>query len=222
MAKKEKRVKISLQDMIIKKKEITKKPVIKKIIKKTTLKKKYKNIKSKRTQSKHKKHIVHKKIQLKPHLKPKPKVIHKKDPMSWLYEDKSEQETKQVNVTKNTSSSIAQNIRELYGLKFDTLSTSQQKYILDNQEIMRRITQKVLNRVASVNLTNDININTNNIIEFYLYPNGNMSDFKFLKKTGYFVLDDTTRETIEYAYSQYPRPKEKTLIRYNVFYNLKY
>ena len=85
---------------------------------------------------------------------------------------------------------------------------------------MRRITQQVLNRVASVNLRRDININATNVIEFYLHPNGDMSDFRFLKKSGYYVLDDTTQETIEYAYSKYPRPKEKTLIRYNVFYNL--
>jgi TonB family protein len=58
------------------------------------------------------------------------------------------------------------------------------------------------------------------VIEFYLHPNGDMTDFKFLQKSGYYVLDDTTKETIEYAYSRYPRPKEKILIRYNVYYHL--
>ncbi len=85
---------------------------------------------------------------------------------------------------------------------------------------MRRITQQVLSRVARVNLPRDMNVNRTNVIEFYLHPNGDMTDFKFLKKSGYYVLDDTTKETIEYAYSRYPRPNEKTLIRYNVFYNL--
>jgi len=70
------------------------------------------------------------------------------DPMSWLYEDRSkdEQQTKQSVKTANQTA-INQNIRELYGAKFDKLSLNQQEYILDNQEIMRRITQKVLNRV---------------------------------------------------------------------------
>jgi len=85
---------------------------------------------------------------------------------------------------------------------------------------MRRITQEVLTRVARVNLNNDLNVNRTNVIEFKLHPNGDMSDFRFLKKSGYYVLDDTTKETIGYAYSRYPRPKETILIRYNVFYNL--
>jgi protein TonB len=117
-------------------------------------------------------------------------------------------------------SSINQDIKELYGDEFGKLSPGQQKYIIDNQEIMRRITQQVLTRVARVNLPRDLNVNRSNVIEFYLHPNGDMSDFRFLEKSGYYVLDDTTKETIEYAYSRYPRPTEKTLVRYNVFYNL--
>jgi len=85
---------------------------------------------------------------------------------------------------------------------------------------MRRITQQVLNRVARVNIPRDLNVNRSNVIEFYLHPNGDMSGFRFISKSGYYILDDTTKETIEYAYSRYPRPKETTLIRYNVYYNL--
>jgi outer membrane biosynthesis protein TonB len=149
--------------------------------------------------------------------KKKPKT---EDAMAWLYEDKSSEE-KELEQTKLTSgSNITSDVKELYGDEFGKLTPGQQKYILDNQEIMRRITQRVLERVARVNLSPDINVNATNVIEFYLYPNGDISDFKFLKKSGHYVLDDTTKETIEYAYSKYPRPTEKTLIRYNVFYNL--
>jgi len=136
-----------------------------------------------------------------------------------MYEDK----TKDVEVPKqsnSSASSIMQDIKKLYGDKFAQLSPVEQKYILDNQEIMRRITQEVLTRVASVNIDRSMQINRSNIIEFYLHPNGDMSDFHFLQKSGIYTLDRTTKETIEYAYSRYPRPKEKTLIRYNVFYNL--
>ena len=139
---------------------------------------------------------------------------------AMLLQDKSAQEEKTQETKSLTRSSINQNIKELYGETFGKLSQGQQEYILDNQEIMRRITQQVLTRVARVKLTQDINVNRSNVIEFYLHPNGDMSDFKFLEKSGYYILDDTTKETIEYAYSRYPRPKEKTLIRYNVFYNL--
>ncbi|MBL0707593.1 MAG: hypothetical protein JJW00_00920 [Sulfurimonas sp.] len=151
----------------------------------------------------------------KPSIKEKPK-----DAMSWMYEDKSSEEKIKEDAKKYKGSSVSQNVKELYGEEFGKLTQGQQKYIIDNQEIMRRITQQVLTRVAGVNLSRDINVNRSNVIEFYLHPNGDMSDFKFLEKSGFYVLDDTTRETISYAYSRYPRPKEKTLIRYVVYYNL--
>jgi len=137
-----------------------------------------------------------------------------------LSQDRSDVEQKEQTKKKLNGSSIGQNIKELYGDEFGKLTPGQQKYIIDNQEIMRRITQQVLTRVARVNLPRDLSVNKTNVIEFFLHPNGDMTDFKFIKKSGYYVLDDTTKETIEYAYSRYPRPTEKTLIRYNVFYNL--
>ena len=154
----------------------------------------------------------------KPYVPLKPKEA---DPLAWMKKDKSEEEKKSSKSKENIqSSSIGRNIMELYGEEFGKLTPGQQQYIIDNQEIMRRITQQVLTRLARVNLPRDINVNRTNVIEFYLHPNGDMTDFKFLKKSGYYVLDDTTEETIKYAYSKYPHPSEKTLIRYNVFYNL--
>ena len=152
--------------------------------------------------------------------KPVKKETKKKKALAWLYKDVAKAETKTKKKTINNGSSISQNIKELYGEEFGKLSPGQQQYILDNQEIMRRITQQVLIRVARVNIPRDLNVNRHNIVEFKLHPNGDMTDFKFLSKSGYYILDDTTKETIEYAYSRYPRPKETTLIRYNVFYNL--
>jgi len=159
-----------------------------------------------------------------PLTKPKKFIPMKKEPekkpMAWLYEDKSAEEPEKKKKTTTNNSNISQNIKKLYGEEFGKLTPGQQKYILDNQEIMRRITQQVLNRVARVNIPRDLNVNRTNVVEFKLHPNGDMSDFKFLSKSGYYVLDDTTKETIEYAYSRYPHPTETTLIRYNVYYNL--
>jgi len=152
------------------------------------------------------------------------KKVQEKDPLAWMFEDKSKEEKKQH---KRSSTSGAQvggttlEMKKLYGEKWGKLTPGQQQYMIDNQEIMRRITQQVLTRVAGVNLRGKgINANRSNVIEFYLHPNGDMSDFRFLHKSGYYVLDDTTKETIEYAYAKYPRPKEKILIRYNVYYHL--
>ena len=143
------------------------------------------------------------------------------DPLAWMQEDKSTQETKEKSSKQASGSSVGNSdLKELYGDEFGKLTPGQQKYLIDNQEIMRRITQEILNRVARVNIKHDMNVNKVNIVEFYLHPNGDMTDFKFLQPSGYHVLDQTTRETIEYAYSRYPRPSEKILVRYNVFYNL--
>lgn len=141
--------------------------------------------------------------------------------LDWLYEDKSAEEAKEKSAKQEVGSNIGNtDLRELYGDEFGKLTPGQQKYLIDNQEIMRRITQEILNRIARVNLRHDMNVNKVNIVEFYLHPNGDMTDFKFLQSSGYHILDQTTQETIEFAYSRYPRPDEKILVRYNVFYNL--
>ena len=140
--------------------------------------------------------------------------------MDWLLEDMSD-EIQEEAKTQTSGASAGKNIKELYGDTFGELTKGQQEYIIDNQEIMRRITQATLTRQARVTDMHGINANRSNVIEFYLHPNGDMSDFRFLEKSGYFVLDDITKATIEYSYSKYPLPKEKTLIRYNVFYNLR-
>lgn len=115
---------------------------------------------------------------------------------------------------------ISDSIQRLYGDKFNELSEGEQRYILDNQEVMRRITQGVLDRYGRSRIPDNIRINDTNMIEFYLHPNGSISDIRFLKNSQLSILDDTTKEVIELAYARYPRPEQKTLIRYRVFYNL--
>lgn len=201
-------------------KELVKEPVIlkktqkKKIPKLNTIKKaKAKKVKIKPTLKK----IPSKKlyIPVKRELKVKP------NNMDWLFEDKSMFEEKKTPIKTQNGASAGRNIKELYGDEFGKLSAGQQAYILDNMEIMRRITQEVLNRQASVANINNLRVESSNVVEFYLHPNGDMSDFKFLKKSGYYVLDDITKSTIQFSYSKYPYPKEKTLIRYNVLYHLR-
>jgi periplasmic protein TonB len=121
---------------------------------------------------------------------------------------------------RESSTRVNDNIQRLYGDKFNELSAGEQKYIIDNQETMRRITQGVLDRYGSSKIPNNIRINDTNMIEFYLYPDGSISDMRILKNSQLSILDDTTKETIELAYAKYPRPEQKTLIRYRVWYNL--
>jgi periplasmic protein TonB len=118
------------------------------------------------------------------------------------------------------STKLSDSIDKLYGDKFNELSEGEQKYILDNQEVMRRITQNVLDRYGHSRIPDNIRTNDTNMIEFYLHPDGSISDIRFLKNSRLSILDDTTKEVIELAYAKYPRPQQKTLIRYRVWYNL--
>ncbi|MDO9208871.1 MAG: hypothetical protein Q7T91_11530 [Sulfuricurvum sp.] len=115
---------------------------------------------------------------------------------------------------------INDSVQKLYGDKFGELSEGEQKYILDNQEVMRRITQTVLDRYGRSRIPDNLRVDETNTIEFYLHPDGSISDIRYLKHSRFAILDDTTKETIEIAYSKYPRPAQKTYIRYRVWYNL--
>ncbi len=125
---------------------------------------------------------------------------------------------------KSLQSSIksTDSVQKLYGDKFGELSEGEQKYILDNHEAMRRITQGVLNRYGRSRIPDNLRANDINMVEFYLHPDGSMSGMRLLKNSQFAILDDTTRETIEIAYKDYPRPEQKTYIRYRVWYNLNY
>ncbi len=122
--------------------------------------------------------------------------------------------------SSGSTAKISDNIQKLYGDKFGELSEGEQKYILDNQEVMRRITQTTLDRYGRARIPDNLRADETNMIEFYLHPDGSISDLRFLKNSRFSILDDTTKETIEIAYSKYPRPTQKTYIRYRVWYNL--
>ncbi len=131
---------------------------------------------------------------------------------SSFEEEKSQQDQSiKTQSLMKRSSQVAQNIKELYGSKFAKLSKGEQKYIQDNMDIMRQITHDTLIRIARDNIPNNLRVNSTNFIEFYLYPDRDITDFKFLQNSNYYILDDTTKETIEYAYSKYPKPAQKTL-----------
>ncbi|MDD5052969.1 MAG: hypothetical protein PHO27_09600 [Sulfuricurvum sp.] len=138
-----------------------------------------------------------------------------------LHDALSKPDSSASTVSTKNSTKINDSIQRLYGDKFNDLSEGEQKYIIDNQEVMRRITQGVLDRYAASRIPDNIAINDTNTIEFYLYPDGSISNLHFLKNSQLSIIDDTTKETIELAYSKYPRPQQKTLIRYRVYYDLR-
>jgi outer membrane biosynthesis protein TonB len=138
-----------------------------------------------------------------------------------LYDFLSKADPNLRSSSSDSMTKVSDNIQKLYGDKFGELSSGEQKYILDNQETMRRITQGVLDRYGRSKIPDNLHVDETNTIEFYLHPDGSISDMHFLSNSRFSILNDTTKETIELAYSKYPRPAQKTLIRYRVWYNLR-
>jgi len=136
-------------------------------------------------------------------------------------ETKIEQTPQEKRQAVKRESRIASDVKKLYGSEWGDLSAGEQKYLIDNQEVMRRLTQQQLNATGRTDIPNNFRVNDKNIIEFYLHPNGDITDIKFIKKSQFYLLDDVTRDTIEAVYWKYPRPAQKTKIRYQVGYFLR-
>lgn len=111
-------------------------------------------------------------------------------------------------------------IQELYGDVFTDLSAGEQKFILDNQETMRRITQNILGRYAPYRIPPGLELEDSNMVEFYLHPDGSVTGLRFLHNSQVELLDNVTLETLGIAYKKYPRPEQPTLIRYRINYIL--
>ena len=65
-----------------------------------------------------------------------------------------------------------------------------------------------------------LNMQGRSVVEFWLHPNGDISELRLLDSSGYRALDKNSIETIEIAYKDYPRPSQKTKIRIYVHYEL--
>ncbi|MFP4331984.1 MAG: energy transducer TonB [Campylobacterales bacterium] len=108
-------------------------------------------------------------------------------------------------------------IEKLYGKEFGSFTKEQKEFIRDNLSKIGQITQKHL---KYPNLAGELQQDGQNIVEFYLHPNGNITELRLIGKTGYAMLDRNSIKTIEIAYKDYPRPKSKTKIRIYVNYIL--
>ncbi|WP_236033200.1 energy transducer TonB [Helicobacter turcicus] len=108
-------------------------------------------------------------------------------------------------------------IKDLYGAEFGSLSPNAQKFIKSNLDKIGKITQRYLKYPA---IAGKIGQEGDNIVEFYLYPNGDITDLKLLHSSSYTLLDDNSLHTIRIAYKDYPYPSEKTKIRIRVMYRI--
>ncbi len=110
-----------------------------------------------------------------------------------------------------------QEIKELYGEDFYSLSLDERKFIEDNLSGIGRITQRYLKYPQ---IAGQMGQQGDNIVEFYLHPNGDISDLKLLTPSGFRLLDENSIHTIEIAYKDYPYPAVKTKIYIRVMYRI--
>ncbi|VDH01853.1 Ferric siderophore transport system, periplasmic binding protein TonB [Helicobacter pametensis] len=137
-------------------------------------------------------------------------------------QDELDQPTPQIPIEQTLSYQLAdaqtkKNISEFYGAEFGQLGMEEQEYILNNLAYIGRITQSYLRYPPNAGMLAQ---SGGNVVEFYLHPNGDISDLKIIKKSGFILLDRNSIKTIEIAYKDYPHPKTKTLIRFYINYYL--
>lgn len=111
-------------------------------------------------------------------------------------------------------------LKQTYREKYDTLNESEKEYLKKNFPLIRRITQSVLTQLAPKRVPSDIHTNERNVVEFYLYSDGSISDQRCVVNSNYPVLENVSLEVIDLASKKYPRPLQKTLIRYSILYKM--
>ncbi len=113
-------------------------------------------------------------------------------------------------------------IQKLYKDEFSTFTKEQQKFIKNNLAKIAAITQKYLYLGGYPYIAVKTRQEGVNIVEFYLHPNGDITDLKLIKSSGYEALDTNSIETIKAAYKDYPLPQQTTKIRIYIHYTIIY
>ena len=117
---------------------------------------------------------------------------------------------------------LPKEIQKLYKDEFSTFTKEQQKFIKDNLSKIGEITQKYLYLRGYPYIAVKTRQEGVNIVEFYLHPNGDITDLKLISSSGYEALDKNSIETIKSAYKDYPLPKETTKIKIYMQYSIIY
>lgn len=131
--------------------------------------------------------------------------------------NQSQPHAKSLEKNKGLDKQTRRDIDKLYGDEWGDLGSAERDFITSNLREIARITQSYLTYPPTAGYLNQ---SGENAIEFYLLPNGDIDGLKLLLSSGFVLLDKNSTKTIEIAYKDYPRPKQKTLIRFHITYFL--
>jgi TonB family protein len=119
----------------------------------------------------------------------------------------------------NADIEVKMNTKALYKETFETLSTEQQDYILDNMDKIQNITEAEI-KAQSKDLMREKFIDQKNVVEFTLTPDGKIEKLSFMARSDERRFDNHTKKAIESAATKYKSPKEPTPIRMIVSYQI--
>lgn len=193
-------------------KKIIKKVNKKRIKKKTVKKEKYKKVQ--RPLKKHAKREVLKKTPKEFIRRPNKKVevtpnFTKLNPTKLQKDTLENFLSKPMNNLKELDA-LTQSYIKLYGEEYNSFTKVQKVFLEKSLKNIGLITQKYLRYPSVSVITKQQGLN---IVEFILQPNGDITEPKIKKSSGYEALDEQTLDTIRTAYKDYPRPKESTKIK---------
>ena len=111
-------------------------------------------------------------------------------------------------------------ISSLYGSSYSRMNTTQRRFIDENLRRILQISQRTLNYLGYPREAARFGEQGTNVVEFWLYPNGDISGLRLRRRLRSSSLNRQTLEVIKTAYMHYPRPRVKTKIIIYVRYRM--
>jgi len=112
-------------------------------------------------------------------------------------------------------------INSLYGSSYSRMSSAQRRFIDRYLRQIIIISQRTLNELGYPREAIALGQQGVNIVEFWLYPNGDIRGLRLKRRLRSESLNRQTIEVIKTAYMYYPRPPVKTKIIIYVGYRLR-
>ncbi|MBN2869586.1 MAG: hypothetical protein JXK04_01360 [Campylobacterales bacterium] len=124
-------------------------------------------------------------------------------------------------ITQADRHTLPRSVLHHYGEEFFDLSPGEQHYIIDNLQRIRKLNEIVGTRLLRERPDEEIDPSDSNVVEFYLHPDGTISDLHLQKNRIGTMLDELTLQTIALAHPRYPKPEQTTLVRIRVYILVK-
>lgn len=109
-------------------------------------------------------------------------------------------------------------IIDLYGDELGDYGLAEIDFLVNNLRDIGRITQYHINRRGYPREAAFLGQSGKNVVEFYLHPNGDISELRVVSSSNSIILDNDMQTNIKVAFREYPRPTTKVKIRFFMSY----